>query len=123
MRHAPKLLVWAALSLGASLSLAQPAPGPAPGADPKAGPNAGPNAGPGPKAGGGRWGREYSHGWSLMTPEERAEHRKRMQSMKTYEDCKTYMDQHREQMGARAKEQGGKPLPTPRRDACAGLKK
>jgi hypothetical protein len=120
MRHAPKLLVWAALSLSASLSLAQPAPGtPAPGPAP----GATPKAGPGPGPGGGRWGREYSHGWALMKPEERAEHRKRMQSMKTYEDCKTYMDQHREQMSARAKAQGGQPMPTPRRDACAGLKK
>jgi hypothetical protein len=45
-----------------------------------------------------------------------------MRSMKTYEECKTYLAQHHEQMAARAKERGGKALAEPRRDACAGLK-
>jgi DNA repair ATPase RecN len=56
-----------------------------------------------------------------MTPAERTEHQQRMRSIKTYDECKTYMEQHREQMAARAKEKG-KALAQPRRDACAGLK-
>ncbi len=69
-----------------------------------------------------RAGMAYTPGWSLMTPKEREQHRQRMLSMTTYEECKTYMNQHHEQMMARAKARGGKVLPRPRRDACAGLK-
>lgn len=58
-----------------------------------------------------------------MTEQERNEHRQRMGSMKTFDDCKTYQTQHHEQMAARAKERGGKTLAQPRRDACAGLKR
>jgi hypothetical protein len=46
-----------------------------------------------------------------------------MRSMKTYEECKAYQDQHHEQMAARAKERGGKALAMPRRDACGSLRK
>jgi hypothetical protein len=38
------------------------------------------------------------------------------------QECKAYMDKHHEQMATRMKERGGKLLPQPRRDACAGLK-
>lgn len=90
------------------------------GADPGAvAPGMGMQRGTGPM---GRWGADTTPGWSLMTPAERAEHQERMRSMKSYEECKTAMEQHREQMAARAKEKGGKALRTPRRDACAGLK-
>jgi hypothetical protein len=56
-----------------------------------------------------------------MTEQERNEHRQRMGSMKTYDECKTYLAQHHEQMAARAKERGAKVPVQPRRDACAGL--
>jgi len=69
-----------------------------------------------------RWGSEVTPGWALMTSTERNEHRERMRSMKTHEECKAYMEQHHEQMAARAKERGGKVLAPPRRDACSGLK-
>jgi hypothetical protein len=59
----------------------------------------------------------------MMSEKERKEHREHMQGFKSYEGCKTYVDKHHEEMAARAKERGGKPLPQPRRDACAGLKK
>jgi hypothetical protein len=83
-----------------------------------------PGIAPGRHAGRGpaRAGMDYTPGWSLMTRKEREEHRQRMRSMQTYEECKTYMDQHHEQMVARAKEKGGKALRQPRRDACVGLK-
>jgi hypothetical protein len=113
------------LSMGAAL--AQPAGGPGPMGANQAASAPGAGMGMGMAAKGGqqaaRWGSSYTPGWTLMTQEERNEHRSRMLSMKTYEECKAYQDQHREQMAARAKERGGKALPTPRRDACANLKK
>jgi hypothetical protein len=68
-------------------------------------------------------GADYTPGWVLMTPAERAEHRSRMLAMKTYDECTAYKTQQHELMAARAKEKGGKPLMAPRRDACAGLKR
>jgi hypothetical protein len=70
-----------------------------------------------------RHGSDYTPGWSMMSKQERDEHRKRLQEMKTYEECRAYLDQHRTQMEARAKEQGRKALAQARRDACAALKK
>ena len=58
-----------------------------------------------------------------MNQQERSEHRERMRSMKTYEECKAYQEQHHEQMAARAKERGGKALSQPRRDGCSGFKR
>jgi hypothetical protein len=116
-----------AVSMGAAM--AQPGSGKGPGAG--AGPmGAGPAAsapGMGMGQGGGRgaarYGSDYTPGWTLMSEQERNEHRDRMRSMKTYEECKSYQDQHHEQMAARAKERGGKALAQPRRDACGSLKK
>ena len=68
------------------------------------------------------WGSDVTPGWSLMTWTERNEHRKKMRSMKTYDECKTYLDGHHQKMAERAKEKGKTPLPEPKRDACAGLK-
>lgn len=92
------------------------------------GPAAGaPGRGVGMRPGGGhgatRWGSDFTPGWALMTPQERNEHRDHMRTMKSYDECKIYQDQHHEKMVERAKERGGKSLPHPRRDACAGLKK
>jgi hypothetical protein len=72
---------------------------------------------------GGRWGSEVTSGWSMMTPAERREHRARMQSMTNYADCKSYMDEHHQEMVKRAADKG-RPAPAlPHRDACAGLKR
>lgn len=79
--------------------------------------------GPGAGRGAARWGSDFTPGWALMTQQERNEHRDRMRSMKTYEECKAYVEQNHEQMAARAKERGGKVLAQPRRDACAGLRR
>ena len=70
-----------------------------------------------------RAGSDYTPGWSMMSKAERDGHRKRLHEMKTYEECRAYLDQHRTQMEARAKEQGRKALSAPKRDACAALKK
>jgi hypothetical protein len=121
-----RMIVLASV-IGVSMSVAMAQPG---------GGGKGPGTGPGPAAsapgmgmgpGGGRgaakWGSDYTPGWTVMTQQERNEHRDRMRSMKTYEECKSYQDQHHEQMAAKAKERGGKALAQPRRDACSGLKK
>ncbi len=79
--------------------------------------------GPGAGRGSARWGSDFTPGWGLMTPDERKDHQAHMRAMTTYDECKTYRDQHHEQMAARAKEHGGKALAQPRRDACSGLKK
>lgn len=116
-----------AVSMGAAM--AQPGSGKGPGAGTGtmgAGPTASaPGMGMGPDGGQGaaRYGSDYTPGWTLMSEQERNEHRDRMRSMKTYEECKSYQDQHHEQMAARAKERGGKALAQPRRDACGSLKK
>lgn len=79
--------------------------------------------GPGGGRGAARWGSDYTPGWMLMNPQERKAHQDRMHATKTHGECKSYQDQHHEQMVARAKERGGQALAHPRRDACGGLKK
>lgn len=83
-------------------------------------------AGPGGPGGGGGPGRfnfDKSNvpGWSLMTSEERTEHMNRMHSAKTYDECKTYQQEHHALMQERAKEKGVT-LPTPRANACDRMK-
>ncbi|MFO1217829.1 MAG: hypothetical protein U1E89_05520 [Burkholderiaceae bacterium] len=135
MKLLRKTLIASCISLTAALALAQPAsaPGAGPGASAPGGPAGmggmgmggmrGMGMGPGAGRGAGRWGSNYTPGWALMTPQERSEHRARMQAMKTYDECKAYQTQQHEQMVARAKERGAKPMAEPRRDACAGLKR
>ena len=60
-------------------------------------------------------------GWSMMTPEERTEHRNKMHGMKTYDECKSYQEEHHKLMEARAKEKGVT-LPNPRQNACDRMK-
>ena len=76
--------------------------------------------GPGP--GNLRLGPANTSGWALMTVQERTEHRNKVLSMKTFEECKAYMEQHHTQMAERAKEKGRAAPPQARRDACAWLK-
>lgn len=111
----------AALLLAIGSVPAQPASGPA------AGPVASaPRGGPGGPGGHGhrhgRWGSDFTPGWSMMTPDERKEHQARMSSMTSHDDCRAYMDKHHEEMAARAKEKGRTLSAKPRHDACAGLK-
>jgi hypothetical protein len=80
-------------------------------------------AGQGAGRGAAQWGADFTPGWTLMNQSERNEHRDRMRSMKTYDECHAYQSQHHEQMTARAKERGGAVPSQPRHDACAGLPK
>lgn len=83
----------------------------------------GPGAGKGMGPGTNRWGQGVTPGWAMMTPEERDQHRAKMQAMTTYDECKTYQTQHHEAMAVRAKEKGMTMPAQPPRDPCAGLKK
>jgi hypothetical protein len=70
-----------------------------------------------------RAGADNTPGWSLMSRQERLEHRNRMRAMNTEDECRVYQGQHHGQMATRAKEKGITALPGPRRDPCAGLPK
>jgi hypothetical protein len=118
-------------SLWASLVLAQPAPATtAP--DMRCGPAAAASAAAAdcPR---GMHGRRGAHqmmrggphntpGWPMMSAPERQAHHDKLRSMKTYDECKAYMEQHHAQMLERAKTAGRAAPAQPRRDACAALK-
>lgn len=116
MRTTLSIAALAALLLATGPLLAQTASAPA--ASSASAPRAG---GPGPMHRGGRWGTDYTPGWSMMTPQERKEHQDKMRGMGNADECKTYMDEHHRQMADRAKEKGVTLPAKPRRDACAGL--
>ena len=119
------LAAAAALLLVASTASAQPVAAFASG--PAASASSGSRGGMGGMGGhngmSGRWGSGVTTGWSMMTPEERKEHQTRMQSMTNYADCKSYTDEHHQQMVKRAAENGRTAPAQPRRDACTGLKR
>jgi len=50
--------------------------------------------------------RDMVYGYELMSVEERAQHRAKMQSFNTEEEREAYREQHHKEMQARAKEQG-----------------
>jgi Spy/CpxP family protein refolding chaperone len=103
-----RILATAALALVAGISLAQ---GP--------GPGAGPGKGPG---GGWQFGPNNTRGWSLMTAEEREQHRQKMLAMTTYADCKALLDEQRKLIDERAKERGVAAPRGPRTDMCERMK-
>lgn len=128
MKRYQNALIATLVTLCAGFAVAQPASGPGngPGAAVGTGPAASaPGMGmrQGAGRGMGRAGAGITPGWSLMTPQERTEHRDHMRAMKDYDECKTYQAQHHEQMVARAKERGVTPPVMPRRDGCAALKR
>lgn len=67
------------------------------------------------------WGSDYTHGWSLMTRAEQEQHRDSIRAMKTFEECRAYMEKHHTQMAVRAQEQGRTLPGQPRMESCAGL--
>ena len=102
------ILIAAASAFAVSAALAQ-----GPGGD------GGPGKGPGK---GWRFNQENTRGWSMMSREERNEHRNRMLSVKTYDECVAYQQEHRKLMEARAKERGREIGTAPRRDMCERMK-
>jgi len=59
--------------------------------------------------------REMIYGYDLMTVEERAQHRAKLQSMNTEEEREAYREEHHKLMQARAKERGVEIPELPRR--------
>lgn len=72
---------------------------------------------------GARSGGDETPGWTMMSETERNAHQERMRAMKTYEECKTFADQHHEQMSSRAKERGGQAMAPAMGDPCGSLKR
>jgi hypothetical protein len=130
MKTTTLTLTTLAAALAATLAFAAPGGGygPGPGAVQGAdcpqqqpcGMGYGPGGGGGPGLGYGmgRGGRGAGAYGSLMTEEERAEHRQKMHSFTTVGECKAYFDEHRAQMSARAKDRGIEPGPGPRVNPC-----
>lgn len=120
----PSVLAAAAL-LVAGIATAQPA-GPGPGAGPCAAGASAPTGAncPGPtmRGPGARWGQGWTPGWSMMSDAERQQHRDKLATIKTHDECRDYMAKHHDEMVARAKDKGIAMPARPRRDACAGLK-
>jgi hypothetical protein len=105
-----RVLTAASLALGATFALAQGAPG------------YGPGGGPAGKGQGWRFNSGNTSGWSLMTPQERTEHRGKMLGFKTYEECKAYQAEHHRLMEARAREKGKAIPAAPRQNLCDRMK-
>ena len=83
----------------------------------------GPGAGePGRKWQSWQFGANNTSGWVLMSPEERVEHRNKMMSFQTYDECRIYVEGHHKMMEARAKEQGKTVPATPRSNLCERMK-
>ena len=80
--------------------------------------------GPGGKGPGGGWqfGPGNTRGWSLMTPDERNEHRRKMLGATTYAECQAVLAEHRKLIEERAKERGVAAPPGPRTDMCERMK-
>jgi len=57
-------------------------------------------------AGATAFAKEQVYGWQLMTEQERAEHRAKMQSFTTNEERERYRMEHHKMMQQRAKERG-----------------
>jgi hypothetical protein len=88
------------------------------------GPGMGMGAGMGPGAGKAmrfNANKDNTSGWALMSTEERAAHRDKMQGAKTYDECKATQEEHHKAMEARAKEKGAT-LPAPRSNGCERMK-
>ena len=124
MQRTSLTLTALAAALAATLAFAAPGggygpgPGYGQGQGCAQGQQCGNGYGPGNGQGYGRGGGGPGGYGSLMTEEERAEHRAKMHSFTTVGECKAYFDEHRAQMTARAKERGIEPGPGPRVDPC-----
>lgn len=60
-------------------------------------------------------------GANLMTPDERKSHVARLQNMKSFDECKGYMNAHYLELDKRAKEKGAS-LPPIQGDPCEVMK-
>jgi hypothetical protein len=60
-------------------------------------------------------------GWTLMDPDERVEHQRRLRGQRTLDDCRRVDAAHRGAMAERARRAGRTP-DTPPEDACEQLR-
>jgi hypothetical protein len=67
--------------------------------------------------------KKNTEGWSMMTPEERAQHQTAMRAVKTPEECQAMLDKHHTEMQARAKAKGQTTHEMSPHAACAPLAK
>lgn len=118
MKSISKLLLASTAALFLAMSAAVEAQ-PMGGGGPGMGPGYGQGSGGGGMGQRGQWrmNRNNTPGYALMTPDERTAHFSEMRSKKTYAECRTYVDDFRQKMTERAREQG-KPAPMMRRDPC-----
>ena len=68
-----------------------------------------------------RFNQTNTPGWTLMSPQERAEYQHKMLAAKTYDECKAIQAEHHKEMEVRAKEKGIT-LGAPRYNACDRMK-
>jgi hypothetical protein len=61
-------------------------------------------------------------GTPLLTEEERAQHREKMHSFKTVEECNAYLAEHRSLLTERAKEKGVSAPAGPHGNPCERMK-
>ena len=104
------LMIAAATAFAASAAFAQ-------------GPGYGPGSGKGPGKGPGwSFNGDNTRGWPMMSREERNEHRGKMMSMKTYEECVAYLEEHQKLMESRAQERGRPGPALPAQNMCERMK-
>ena len=65
-----------------------------------------------------RMGPENTPGWHMMNQAERDQHHKRTLAVRTPEECRQIMDEHRRRMQERARARG---MTMPPHDSCAGM--
>lgn len=68
-----------------------------------------------------RFGPANTPGWSMMTPQERVEHRSKMMGFTNYEECASYLAEHHAMMLERARKQGVSLPAEPRLGFCQRL--
>lgn len=65
-----------------------------------------------------RVGPDYTHGWDMMSPQERNAYREKMIAAPTREECRRLRDEQVRAAARQARNRGIKDVPNPRYDAC-----
>ncbi len=74
------------------------------------------------RAGGGTFNEANTPGWASMSADERSAHQRRMQSFRSYDECRGYMNQFTERMHSRSGTAGpGGASPAASGDPCGHL--
>jgi hypothetical protein len=63
-------------------------------------------------------GPDNTPGWTMMTPQEREEHQRKMMAARSPAECQAMAEQHQREMAGRAKG-SGMPMDSPKHDMCA----